>query len=446
MHARSQAASSEFTRSLGDRNSQVPLVDIIKRVQGAGCSDSPERERKLQPHGLSAATLGVQQRRREAEGCPRSLNQIACKPRRMRLQKKIHALDENPDDEKSEEADASKMRDIVAAAGSTTKALAKALKEEEHLKAKLRRPKGIRSLWRCSRAVTVLRNIGSRRAICVDTLRGEILKLINTSNELSCRCSALLSCRQTLTAPSSETQRSDTMSDADRAAMFSGMEYKDIAALVAGMRGEELAKFFAILNDTDRAALLRGMSDEETAIFLANMGAEERTRFQTAMRHAADRADASDRASNFITASRGMQMLGTHRRLRIQRPASLVVSPFCSPRSANRVAKATPRHKHSGRRRRVGTGKSPAAILRQSPVRYLGDKCCEERQDLSPQMVCEVHERYLPGVGRAYIADLKGQKKLLGRVEHLRSGRNVIVSTGSLCVTPKWFANYQSRY
>ena len=114
--------------------------------------------------------------------------------------------------------------------------------------------------------------------------------------------------------------------------------------------------------------------------------------------------------------------------------------------------------------------------------------------DLGPQMVCEVHERYLPGVGRAYVADLKvylwllwplhtiyyhfayyiyctipirflhvppclsvcillvsvlakqGQKKLLGRVEHLRSGRNVIVSTGSLCVTPKWFANYQSRY
>ncbi len=51
---------------------------------------------------------------------------------------KIHAVDENPDDEKSEEADASKMRDIVAAAGSTTKALATALKEEEHLKAKLR--------------------------------------------------------------------------------------------------------------------------------------------------------------------------------------------------------------------------------------------------------------------------------------------------------------------
>ena len=70
------------------------------------------------------------------------------KPRRMRLQKKIHALDENPDDEKSEEADASKMRDIVAAAGSTTKALAKALKEEEHLKAKLRRPKVKVTHWR----------------------------------------------------------------------------------------------------------------------------------------------------------------------------------------------------------------------------------------------------------------------------------------------------------
>jgi hypothetical protein len=57
-----------------------------------------------------------------------------------------------------------------------------------------------------------------------------------------------------------------------------------------------------------------GMSDEETAIFLANMSAEERTKFQTAMRHAAS-ADASDRSisnfeitSNFVTASRGMQV------------------------------------------------------------------------------------------------------------------------------------------
>ena len=58
-------------------------------------------------------------------------------------------------------------------------------------------------------------------------------------------------------------------------------------------------------------SICAGMSDEETAIFLANMGAEERTRFQTAMRHAADRADASDRASNFITASRGMQVSDT---------------------------------------------------------------------------------------------------------------------------------------
>jgi len=174
----------------------------------------------LQPHGLTAATLGLQQRRREAEGCPRSLNQIARKPRRARLQTKIHALDDNPDDEKSEDAHALKM--AAAGSTSTTNALAKALKEEEHLKAKRRRSKGIRSLWRCSRAVTVLRNIGSRRAIFVDTLRGEILKLINTSNELSCRCSALLSCRRTLTAGSSETQRSDTITDTALAAMFSG--------------------------------------------------------------------------------------------------------------------------------------------------------------------------------------------------------------------------------
>ena len=54
----------------------------------------------------------------------------------------------------------------------------------------------------------------------------------------------------------------------------------------------------------------------------------------------------------------------------------------------SRVAKATPRHKHSGRRRRVGTGKSPAAILQQSPVRYLGDKCCEERQGRDARKVC----------------------------------------------------------
>jgi hypothetical protein len=85
MPPHSQAASSEFTRtrSVGDRMPphssiwQVPLVDIIKGVQDAGCADSPKRERILQPHGLTAATLGLQQRRREAEGCPRSLNQIA---------------------------------------------------------------------------------------------------------------------------------------------------------------------------------------------------------------------------------------------------------------------------------------------------------------------------------------------------------------------------------
>jgi len=46
----------------------------------------------------------------------------------------------------------------------------------------------------------------------------------------------------------------------------------------------------------------------------------------------------------------------------------------------SRVGNATPRHKHSGRRRRVGTAKSPAAILQQSPVRYLGDKFWEARQ------------------------------------------------------------------
>ena len=68
------------------------------------------------------------------------------KPRRVQLQKKIHALDEKPDDENSEEADASKMRDM--AAGSTTKALAKALKEEEYLKAKLRRQKVKVTHWR----------------------------------------------------------------------------------------------------------------------------------------------------------------------------------------------------------------------------------------------------------------------------------------------------------
>jgi hypothetical protein len=66
------------------------------------------------------------------------------KPRRVRLETKMHAVDENPDDEKSEEADALKM----AAAGSTTKALPKALKEEEHLKAKRRRPKVKVTHWR----------------------------------------------------------------------------------------------------------------------------------------------------------------------------------------------------------------------------------------------------------------------------------------------------------
>jgi hypothetical protein len=41
----------------------------------------------------------------------------------------------------------------------------------------------------------VLRNIGSRRAIFVDTLRGEILKLINTSNgESLARASSLKLC------------------------------------------------------------------------------------------------------------------------------------------------------------------------------------------------------------------------------------------------------------
>jgi len=60
-----------------------------------------------------------------------------------------------------------------------------------------------------------------------------------------------------------------------------------------------------------------GMSDEEMAIFLANMGAEERTKFQTAMRHAAS-ADASDRASNFITASRGMQVSVTRASARLE--------------------------------------------------------------------------------------------------------------------------------
>ncbi len=45
----------------------------------------------------------------------------------------------------------------------------------------------------------------------------------------------------------------------DREPYFPGLEYTDVAALVAGMSGEELAKFFAILNDTDRAALLRGV-------------------------------------------------------------------------------------------------------------------------------------------------------------------------------------------
>ena len=38
----------------------------------------------------------------------------------------------------------------------------------------------------------MLRNIGSRRAICVDTLRGEILKLINTSNGESLACASSL--------------------------------------------------------------------------------------------------------------------------------------------------------------------------------------------------------------------------------------------------------------
>ena len=62
-------------------------------------------------------------------------------------------------------------------------------------------------------------------------------------------------------------------------------------------------------------SICAGMSDEQIEIFLANMGAEERTKFQTAMRHAAS-ADASDRSisnfeitSNFVTASRGMQVV-----------------------------------------------------------------------------------------------------------------------------------------
>jgi hypothetical protein len=68
------------------------------------------------------------------------------KPRRVRLETKMHAVDENPDDEKSEEADALKM--AAAGSTSTTNALAKALKEEEHLKAKRRRPKVKVTHWR----------------------------------------------------------------------------------------------------------------------------------------------------------------------------------------------------------------------------------------------------------------------------------------------------------
>jgi hypothetical protein len=68
------------------------------------------------------------------------------KPRRVRLQTKIHALDDNPDDEKSEDAHALKM--AAAGSTSTTNALAKALKEEEHLKAKRRRSKVKVTHWR----------------------------------------------------------------------------------------------------------------------------------------------------------------------------------------------------------------------------------------------------------------------------------------------------------
>ena len=133
-------------------------------------------------------------------------------------------------------------------------------------------------MWLSSRAVTVLRNAGSnacktgKLGLCVDTLRGEILKLINTSNgeSLACPlsqivcvcvcvcvyfsyahswsqicvwCSATATCThadltrricackkkelldevQQLTARSSQKQKSDTMSDTARAAMFSGV-------------------------------------------------------------------------------------------------------------------------------------------------------------------------------------------------------------------------------
>jgi hypothetical protein len=48
------------------------------------------------------------------------------------------------------------------------------------------------------------------------------------------------------------------------------------------------------------------MSYEETSIFLGNMSADVRTKFLTAMHHAAS-ADASVQASDFITASPGIQ-------------------------------------------------------------------------------------------------------------------------------------------
>lgn len=69
------------------------------------------------------------------------------------------------------------------------------------------------------------------------------------------------------------------MSETDR-----GISCKDVAALLASMSAEELAKVFALLSHTDRAALLAGMSYEEIAVFLANKGADERGKLLSAMR------------------------------------------------------------------------------------------------------------------------------------------------------------------
>jgi len=77
-------------------------------------------------------------------------------------------------------------------------------------------------------------------------------------------------------------------------------------------------------------SICAGMSCEETAIFLANMGADERTKFLTAM-HAEAMEDACVQASDFITASPGIQVSVTLQHVLAACPRSMSSASPASP-------------------------------------------------------------------------------------------------------------------